>query len=277
MPALSDYRSRPHWSYSAINQFLNICSLQYAFERVYRVEREFTPVAAVFGRVFHQVMAWVARRRMGGEDFGKGAGELFSDLWHEAVRDTADMRYGKGATPGGCNSTGLALVSCALENIDRDERILAVNEVFAVPLMDGETLVSEKPLIGEIDQVSGKDGRLVLVDFKTSARRWSGTQAAKSLQPTVYLYGYRFVHRGDPVFRFDVLVKNRTPVYERHCTARTADDFSRLAVLAARIEAMVRAGHFLPSEQGFACAGCPYASECAAWHRKRGRLISVAA
>lgn len=277
MPTLSDYRSRPHWSYSSINQFLNICSLQYAFERVYRVEREFTPVAAVFGRVFHQVMAYIAGLRMGGIVPGSEAKRLFSDLWHEAVKNTANLRLDKDRKAGDYDRLGIDLVSCAVANADHDERIVAVNEVFAVPLMDGDTLVSEKPIIGEIDQVAEKDGRRVLVDFKTAARRWSGAQASKSLQPTAYLYGYRFVHRSDPVFRFDVLVKNKTPVYERYYTARTADDFSRLAVLTAKIEGMVRAEHFLPSEQGFYCAGCPYAHECRSWHRKRNTSVSVAA
>ena len=34
MATLSDYRERKHWSFSALNQFFNICSLQYAFDRI---------------------------------------------------------------------------------------------------------------------------------------------------------------------------------------------------------------------------------------------------
>ena len=34
MGTLREYRARPHWSYSALNQFFNICSLQYAFDRI---------------------------------------------------------------------------------------------------------------------------------------------------------------------------------------------------------------------------------------------------
>jgi len=45
MPTLEDYRDREHWSFSALNQFVNICSLQYAFDRVYRLPKEFTPVS----------------------------------------------------------------------------------------------------------------------------------------------------------------------------------------------------------------------------------------
>jgi putative RecB family exonuclease len=50
MATLNDYRDREHWSFSAINQFLNICSLQYAFDRIYKLEKRFTPVSLSFGR-----------------------------------------------------------------------------------------------------------------------------------------------------------------------------------------------------------------------------------
>ncbi len=33
---------RPHWSFSSLNQVLNICSLQYYFQRVARIEPAFT-------------------------------------------------------------------------------------------------------------------------------------------------------------------------------------------------------------------------------------------
>ncbi len=33
---------RPHWSFSSLNQILNICSLQYYFQRVERIEPAFT-------------------------------------------------------------------------------------------------------------------------------------------------------------------------------------------------------------------------------------------
>ena len=34
---------------------------------------------------------------------------------------------------------------------------------------------------------------------------------------------------------------------------------------------MVKAEHFLPSEQSWACGDCPYAEACAVWHRSRAR------
>ena len=34
MGTLDQYRDREHWSYSALNQYLNVCSLQYFFDRI---------------------------------------------------------------------------------------------------------------------------------------------------------------------------------------------------------------------------------------------------
>lgn len=56
MATLNDYRSREHWSFSSLNQFLNICSLQFAFDRIYRLEKTFTPISLSFGSAFHRAM-----------------------------------------------------------------------------------------------------------------------------------------------------------------------------------------------------------------------------
>jgi hypothetical protein len=54
-----------------------------------------------------------------------------------------------------------------------------------------------------------------------------------------------------PEFRFDVVVKNKTPVFEQHMTTRSADDFVRFAEYARLAESMIAAEHFCPNEQGF--------------------------
>ena len=46
---LSDYRERPHWSYSSLNLLLNICSLQWMFEKIEKLPRPFTPVSLIMG------------------------------------------------------------------------------------------------------------------------------------------------------------------------------------------------------------------------------------
>ena len=159
-----------------------------------------------------------------------------------------------------------------LKAINPEEQVLEVNEAFAVPLIDAQGNVLEKPLIGEIDCVVSHDGETTLVDWKTSARRWPKDQADKSLQPTAYLYAYQQLRDMTPVMRFDVVVKNKTPVVEQYITTRTPDQFLRMVELFKAVERMIAAEHFLPSEQSFYCGGCPHHAACKAWHRESARV-----
>lgn len=126
--------------------------------------------------------------------------------------------------------------------------------------------------MGEIDCVVESHGARFLVDWKTSARRWPKTQADRSLQPTSYLYAHRKLHPAEaPWFRFDVAVKNKTPVVERNLTVRTPDDFQRLECLVSKAERVIEHELFYPSDQSYFCAGCPFQEPCRAWRPNRTR------
>lgn len=272
MGTLTDYRARPHWSYSALNQFFNICSLQYAFDKVYRLPKAFTPASLSFGSAFHRTLEWVGMTRMEGRTpMPAETADLFQTLWTRQTQEDADLKYDEDADADTCANMGREMAACIVNNIDPEERVVSVSEAFAVPLTcaDGETL--ETPLIGEIDTVVEKCGTKALVDWKTSGRRWSKDKAAKDWQPTAFLLGYSLKHGQVPEFRFDVVVKNKTPVFEQHVTTRSADDFVRLAEYARLAESMIAAEHFCPSEQSFYCGGCPHQDACKAWHRNRNR------
>ena len=170
---------------------------------------------------------------------------------------------------------GAGLVVAYLQQIDPRENITEINQAFAEPVGS-----SERPLIGEIDVVvTGADGQTILVDWKTSARRWPKEQADKSLQPTAYLYAYNQLKPGcTDKFRFDVAVKNKTPVIELNATTRTPDDFQRLEHLVEIADRIVQHELFYPCDQSFACAGCQYAEPCKAWHRQAAhKTVNLAA
>ena len=155
---------------------------------------------------------------------------------------------------------------------DPDERVVAVNEAFAVAMVDAAGNVLEKPMIGELDLVVDSGG-IVVCDEKSSARRWPKGQADKSLQPTAYLYAYQQIHGGEIVpFRFQVAVKNKKPVIEHHLTQRNQDQFQRMIELVKAVDTMIAAEHFLPNEGSFYCGGCPHHAACKAWHRNRATV-----
>jgi len=197
--------------------------------------------------------------------------DLFTDAWERENENALPVRYGEKHSYESCRDQGLQLVRCAVENLDLDEEVLAVNEAFCVPLYrpDGSTL--DDPLVGEIDQVVRFGEQIVLTDWKTASRRWSKGQARNSLQATIYLAAYRTLYpdlESEPsgaAFRFDVLVKNKTPVFESHLTARFEEDFVRLSALVAQAEALRATDIRYPAEGSFYCPGCAYRTRCLEW------------
>lgn len=273
MATLNDYRDREHWSFSALNQFLNICGLQYYYDRIARLERTFTPVSLSFGSAFHRALEFIGLvRKEGRQTQEQEARDLFRDLWSRQCQEDHNIRFDDEITADTCSAQGADLVAAYLKAVDPEEQVLAVNEAFAVPLIDAQGQMLEKPMVGELDCRVSKAGNVTIVDWKTSARRWPREQAQKSLQPTVYLYADLKLHNETPDFRFDVVVKNKAPVVEQHVTTRTQDQFNRMVELVKMVESMIASEHFVPSEQGFYCAGCPHQEPCRAWHRQAARV-----
>jgi hypothetical protein len=276
MSTLSEYRERPHWSFSALNQFVNICSLQYAFQRIMRLPQAFTPVSLSFGTAFHRCCEWIQlTRRDGTMPRRNEAADLFQTLWERQTKEDQRLRFDEDQTVESCGRQGRDMIGCLVDRLDPEEEVVSVSEAFAVPLVDqwGESL--ETPMIGEIDTVVQKAGQKTLVDWKTSGSRWSKQKPHLDLQPTVFLYGYQHQNGETPDFRFDVIVKNKTPVLEQHQTTRTKDQFDRMVHLVRRVERMIANEAWLPSEQSFYCGGCGYQEACRAWHRQQTKTISI--
>ena len=272
---LNDYRDRPHWSYSSLNLLLNICSLQWMFEKLLKLPRPFTPVSLVMGSAYHRVMEFIALHRLEGRlPMPEETRDLFHTLWDRERQEGPPMEQPEDP-PEKLAEQGAGMVVAYMQQIDPRERVLEFNQAFAVPVGN-----SERPLIGEIDAITADaTGEVTLIDWKTSARRWPKEQADKSLQPTAYLYAYGQLKPGcTDKFRFDVAVKNKTPVVELNSTARTPDDFLRLEKLVEKADQIILHELFYPCDQSFACAGCQYAEPCRAWHRQAARTtVNLAA
>ena len=272
---LNEYRNREHWSASSMNQLLSVCSLAWRFSHIDKLPRPFTPVALVFGSAFHRVMEFVAMHRLEGRlPTPVETSDLFHDLWAREQNEGPPMEKTEDA-PEKLAEQGAGLVAAYLQQVDPRERVVGINETFAVPV--GK---SERPLIGEIDcVVEGMDGQTVLVDWKTSARRWPKGQADRSLQATAYLFAYSQLKPGcTDRFRYDIAIKNKTPVIELNSTSRTPDDFLRLERLVEKADQIVQNELYYPCDQSFACAGCQYAEPCKAWHRQAARTtVNLAA
>jgi RecB family exonuclease len=273
MATLNELRNREHHSFSSINQFINICSLQYFFDRIVKLPKSWTPVSLAFGSAYHRTLEWAAMIRMEGHmPNAIDAEERFRDAWDRQLKDDDNVRLDREKSPDEYGDEGAKLVSAYLESVDPSEEVVSISEAFAVPLIDVFGNALEKPLVGEFDCRVRLDGQDVIVDWKTSGRRWPKEQADKSLQPAAYVYAAKVLTGKIMPMRFDVVVKNKAAVVEQHTTHRCDDDSDRMVELVKQIESMVAAEHFLPSEQSFYCGGCPHQAACKSWHRDRARV-----
>ena len=280
MTTLQDYRDREHWSYSSLSEILSICSLRWAFQRLYRLVPEFKPASMSFGSAFHRALEWVAHlRREGKQPKDAEASDLFDELWRRQLDEDGDVKFDEESSVETCAAQGRDMVACFVRETDPAERVLRVNQAFCVPLVDAGGNTLQKPLVGEMDCLIEKDGNTVIVDWKTSGRRWPRDKADRDMQPSAYLYAAQIDSSPNPstTFRFDIVVKNKTPVMERHTTTRTADQMHRFVELVKLADRMVEHEVFVPNEQGFYCNNCGFQSACKNWHHNRAKLISVAA
>jgi hypothetical protein len=139
--------------------------------------------------------------------------------------------------------------------------VLAVEQPFAVPLIDLETgEVLDRALVGTLDLVERvAEGRLVVVDLKTAARKYGSLHVEALLQLSVYSDATSMNGLGDQEdlrLRFDVLTKTKQPELHRYWTQRDRAASVRLFRLVAEVVHRHR-GRGVPSEPGLAVQGVP--------------------
>ena len=265
---LMELRSRPHLSASQINQLLNICSLQWYFERIAKLKKPFVSHSLVFGSCVHRVLESYFNDIKDGKPLDlEGHQEMFSEMWKRA-NDNQTIKFPVRDDFESLADKGRNMISCVVENIDPEEKVVSVSQAFCVPVRSPDGAVIELPLIGEYDLVVERDGAATVVDWKTAARKWAEGQAHKSFQATVYSYAWNQMHGVRPEIRFDVVTKTKEPSFEQHITKRSENTERRMALLISKTQKIIEHELFYPSETGFYCNDCPFKEPCKTWHNK---------
>lgn len=270
-PTLAQLKEQPHYSYSAISAYLN-CQLFYYYRYIEKRAAERTPAALPFGTAFHSAMSEQARAAQKGELVKPSElKDIFAEYFKANIAGSPEVVFKEGDDMDSLIGLAGAMLETATSGWpDFHQTIAGV----AVPFrFDIEGL--SKPIVGEYDLLvkeptpfdEPEDDRYVtIVDWKTASRMWPDGKAEHDLQATFYIAAYMSVHRISPSFRFDVLTKAKTPKSMRFYTSRTRDQIERMKRIALAVDKAIDAGIFMPNENSFSCADCPYASACAKWH-----------
>jgi predicted amino acid-binding ACT domain protein/CRISPR/Cas system-associated exonuclease Cas4 (RecB family) len=163
---------------------------------------------------------------------------------------------------------GRRMLAVLCRSYQPEREIVSVEQPFSVPLIDPDTgEVLERDLVGTWDLLERDAEGFVVVDLKTSGRKYSDLQVEASLQLSIYTYavGLSPLADGRSVrLRFDVLTKTKEPELHRHWTTRDRRANVRLFRVAAEVLQAIEAGVFYPNV-GWGCKDCVYRSQCWAW------------
>ena len=94
---IDELRQEPHWSYSALNTYLNICQLQWFYRYVEHAEVERTSVCFPFGKAFHAALtaqAWECV--MGGSLTRDEIIDRFEEAFKIEAEATPNLIYKEG-------------------------------------------------------------------------------------------------------------------------------------------------------------------------------------
>ncbi|MCZ6691408.1 MAG: PD-(D/E)XK nuclease family protein [Planctomycetota bacterium] len=256
------------WSYSRLAAYLSRCSLQYYFRYVAKIEPERTSSRLAFGSAIHAGLEEAHRSWKSGEPVPLEVAQAAFAADLEIRLNDPILEFRKDETPEGLIDQGKGLLAAWADEAEYQEVIDAEHE-FSVPVVHpktGEVLDAE--LTGIIDllvKVPGSSSPLV-VDFKTSARRFSASQLDFDLQAAIYGYAIRSIYRVDTVpMRWEVLVKTKRPGIQKIEFVRGSDGDARLFELVRAAERGVAADVFHPNDGSMWCSGCSFASACSRW------------
>ena len=197
--------------------------LKYKFMYVDRLEPEFVPAALAFGSGIHGAAAFLLRGRSDGTAPSLADVQAFFEGYWQLETGTRPIRFGEKDT----KESLLDLAGRMLEVLHRNQEpgieIVGVEQPFDVPLIDLDTgEVLDRALVGTLDLIERDgEGRIVVVDLKTSSRRYTDLQVELSLQLSMYSYATSMNGLGDQEdlrLRFDVLTKTKQPELCRYWT-----------------------------------------------------------
>ena len=256
------------WSYSRLATYLTRCSLQYFFRYIAKIEPERNSSRLAYGSAIHTGLEAAHLSWESGEPVPlEVAQEAFVADLEIRLKDPI-LEFREGETPEGLIDQGKALLAAWAAEAEFQE-VIDTELEFSVPVVHpttGEVLDAE--LTGIIDllvKVPNSPSPLV-IDFKTSARRYAATQLDMDLQAAIYGYAIRHIHGVDTVpMRWEVLVKTKKPGIQKIDFVRGPEGDARLFELVKAAERGVAAGVFHPNDGSMWCSGCPYTSACSRW------------
>ena len=275
-PRRGEMRDRPHWSYSAVSQYLR-CPLQYYFQRILSLPSRSIGCGLVMGSAVHAGLAEYHHRVKDKTKIDKEAiFKVFHECWEEK-ESHEKILFRDGDNRDDSIGQGINLLEVYLRE-PPPEKIVAIEHRFLAPLINSQGEYLETPLVAITDLIKSTDQGLTVEEFKTSGRAYSESEVGSSLQPTCYVHAVNECLGQMPNVEYTILVKTKNPKVQRLKTSRYVEDCGRLGDLVQTIQRAVDLGIFYPVESPMNCSTCPYRQQCREWGqgaRPQGDLVQL--
>jgi len=252
-------------SVSQIKSYLK-CPESYRQKYVLGETPAFLPTPFAFGAAFHAALAahFSAIRTTGSVPLLENVQSVFVDEWTTAVRGPLPLQLDDEDDAGDLIDKGKTMLAVYYEHTASQPIpfVEYVEKKFSVDLYDpdsGEIL--EEKLTGIIDLVVREESHPIIVEHKSSAKKYSLDQLRYDIQPTAYAYAAELLGWGEVGLRFNVVTKTKKPGIQVEDVIRDdqdTDDFLRTVVGILRA---IDAGAFFPV-RGWQCRSCPFSHAC---------------
>ncbi len=261
---LAKLREGLHVSCSQIKAY-QTCSHRYLMQYILGTPPSHRSIALGFGSAVHHALALhyeyqLAHGEMPSVDQLHG---WFGDRLDVELADTSiPTRFDDGEDAGKVKDMGVGMLSSFHAKGFVPDSVIGVEVPFGVNIADPATgVVLEPLLVGAIDLVAEKDGRVVLVEHKTAARRFDATRLRYDMQPTTYTFAAKSLRLVNPAVVFHLLLKSKGYPVECVPVGRTkADEVEMLETFAAVLKG-IEAGVFHRT-RGWACSDCQFRYRC---------------
>ena len=264
--------TRPHWSYSSINQFLR-CPLQFYFQRIRKLPQPTVGSGLVLGSSVHGALELYHRSLQEQKPVKSDRlRQTFLDAWKER-ESNSEIEFRKGDTRDGSIAQGIGLIEVYLKE-PSPENIVAVEQEMIFPIHNSQGEYLETPMVAIVDLLTRDNDGLAITEIKTSGRSYGNFEVDVSLQPTSYVNAVWETFGEQARVEYAVLVKTKTPKLQRLATVRNENDFGRLGDTVQAVERAIQAKAFYPNETPMNCSTCSYRDPCREWKPSQSSTCS---
>jgi putative RecB family exonuclease len=241
----------PHWSATRLKSLL-LCPRQFRYAYVDQIPA--VPTAPlVFGCVVHETLLFIHQRQMDGQELPQPGETLlrFDALWQQALEKENPFFRAGAATPEQHTKLGHEILRSYLRSVTGTKPPLAAELRF-------EITVGDEKLCGVIDRIDEQEDGLVIVDFKSGARKLSPQEVERDLQLTIYAFAAQQLYGRSTARVAQYYLRDGTFLR----SLRGPDDFAWLTEEILPHARRVLRDEQFPPRTGYWCNWCDYKNLC---------------